>query len=202
MQRYSSPHANYLHQLGVSVSKHFWISKQGILSFQHKKMDVNLDNMSKSSKNHVVHFVIRDHFSGVLYSETVSSAGNISLELFLYRAWTEKEDFAFCGVPDILVIPNTVQRKFPLIKEKLSSLEVQLPDAKSGFQTSVRDIQSIESYMKRYIGTSFETNFQDLNKAYIQISNFLSRDQHKQPKIDIWSENIESLKFPPFTWIQ
>jgi hypothetical protein len=92
---YQSEYANQVQQLIVSVSKHFQVKKNGHLTYQKKPIEVDLLKLSKSNRNHLVHFLIRDHYSGVFYGEVSPSIGLLSLGEFLYRAWSEKEDYVF-----------------------------------------------------------------------------------------------------------
>jgi hypothetical protein len=112
---YQSEYSNQVHQLIVSVSKHLFVTKTGRLKFQQKAMDMNLSACSKDAKDHVVHYLIRDHYSGVFYAEIHSSSSLIPIEDFLYRAWSQKGEYLFCGAPDWMSIPRTVSEVFPAI---------------------------------------------------------------------------------------
>ncbi len=83
IQRYRSLHPNHVHQLTVSVSTHYWITKNGILKYQQKAMETNLSKLKDASKAHLVHFIIRDHCSGVVYSEVAKSDNLPPLDAFL-----------------------------------------------------------------------------------------------------------------------
>ncbi|WP_051284507.1 hypothetical protein [Desulforegula conservatrix] len=200
MQSYRSLHPNHVHQLTVSVSKHYWVTKDGTIKFQSKAIEMNLDKLSDSNKNHLIHYVIRDHFSGVVYSEIATSASIIPVEQFLFRAWSQKDGFVFCGIPDLLTIPKTVEKKFPQIKEKVSLLGVQFPQVTSGFQSGVRDVKTLEEYMKFYIEMSFKDVFERINKTYVFPSTMDAR-VGKQTKLEFWRKHIESVKLPPEVWL-
>jgi hypothetical protein len=199
MQRYRSLHPNHVHQLTVSVSKHYWLTNDGILKFQHKKMEVPLDKVDASKKTHLIHYIIRDHFSGVVYSEVATSRKNISLEEFMFRAWNQKDRFVFCGIPVFLTVPKTVENVFPNIKQKVSRLGVEFPTVTSGFQAGVRDVKTIEEYMKFYAELPFEENHSKINDTHIYVSTMDSRTG-KQSKIELWRKHIDTVTVPPTSW--
>lgn len=201
MQEYRTLYPNHAHQLTVSVSKHYWITNDGILKYQNKKMEVTLDKVGHSPKNHLIHFILRDHCSGAVYSEVTSSRSILSLSKFLYKAWSQKEDYVFCGIPELLTIPKTVEAVFPEIKEKVMSLGIECPQVTSGFQAGVRDVKTIEEYMKFFANLSFIDNHSSLNKIYSYIS---SKDARigKQSKIEMWRSNINSVTIPHESWLE
>jgi hypothetical protein len=69
--RYKSDYPNQVHQLLVTVSKHFHIGAKGQLRYQFKAMDVNFNNLEKSEREQIVFYLLRDHFSGVFYADAV-----------------------------------------------------------------------------------------------------------------------------------
>ena len=52
----------------INMSRHLYLIKNGSVRFQKKKFEHTLANMHKSEKEHVVHYLIRDHFSGAFYA--------------------------------------------------------------------------------------------------------------------------------------
>lgn len=92
---YQSKCPNDVHQLVVSVSKHLYILKNGQVTYQKKPLEVDLLNCRDSTKDHVVHYLIKDHFSGALYGEVSPSSNLLSLGEFLYRAWSPKKSVRF-----------------------------------------------------------------------------------------------------------
>ncbi|OUR73756.1 hypothetical protein A9Q78_02695 [Methylophaga sp. 41_12_T18] len=201
MQSYRSLHPNHVHQLTVSVSKHYWITGEGILKYRHKKMEVALDKVESSKRNHLIHYIIRDHCSRVLYSEVASSKSNIDLQQFLFRAWSQKEGFAFCGIPELLTIPNTVQKAFPKIKEKVSQLGIKYLKVTSGFQAGVRDVKTLEEYMKFYAELPFTENHATLNETFNYVSTMQARTG-KQSKLEMWQNNINTVSVPSESWLR
>lgn len=50
---YGTNHSNQLHQLLVSVSRHFYAARDGNLKYQEKPFEVNIKNYQKSKKDHL-----------------------------------------------------------------------------------------------------------------------------------------------------
>ena len=98
MNIYRSDYTNQVHQLIVSVSKHFYILKSGDLMHRRKPMEIKLPKIEQSPREHIVHYLIRDHFSGAFYAEMCSARAMMPLEEFLYRAWSKKESYRSVGV--------------------------------------------------------------------------------------------------------
>lgn len=201
MQSYQSLYPNHIHQLTVSVSKHYWITSDGIFKYQQKKLETSLGKVKSSNKNHLIHYIIRDHFSGVVYSEVASSKSEIDLQQFLFRAWSSKEGFAFCGIPELLIIPNAVQEIFPKIKEKLSRLGIKCLKANSGIQAGVRDVRTLEEFMKYYAESTFLEKHEELNQTFNLVSAKQARTG-KQTKLEVWENNINKLSVPSESWIK
>lgn len=200
MKSYRTVYPNQVHQLSVAVSKHYWVTQGGVLKFQQKPMEVGLDKLQEASRRHLVHYLVRDHFSGVVYSEIALSGCLTQLDEFLYRAWSEKENFLFCGIPDYMTLPQTVERAFPGVRERVSSLGVLFPDVTSGFQSGVRDIRTIEENFKFYVDRPLEEVRDLMNVECIRISAMPSRDG-RQTKLGVWRTGIETVSIPPASWL-
>lgn len=144
VKRYQTDFSNEVHQLVVSPSKHFYVAKDRTLKYQKKPFEVNLDKTATSKKNHVIHFLIRDHFSGLFYWEICPTDSTLLIEDFLFRAWSKKDHHPLCGVPDFLTIPVKVQSFFPNIVKFVEKIGITYLKVTSGFQGGVRDIRTVE----------------------------------------------------------
>ncbi len=69
MRSYRSDYPNHLHQLNVCISKHYYATRDGLLKYQKKAMDVSLAKSSLADRRHMLVYCIRDHCSGVFYAE-------------------------------------------------------------------------------------------------------------------------------------
>lgn len=99
---------NESHQLLVSVSKHLYVLKSGAVTYQKKAMDVNLKNYARTGREHIIHYIVRDEASGMMYAELHSGNSPAPVMDFLCRAWREKYNFYFEGVPESLCVPDTI----------------------------------------------------------------------------------------------
>jgi hypothetical protein len=199
---YQSDYANQLHQVTVSVSKHLFVTKTGRLRYQKKPMDARLEKVSKDSKDHVVHYLIRDHFSGVFYAELYSSLELVPIEEFLFRAWSLKDAYPFCGVPDYISIPKTVSDAFPTVRKLIEAYGIQTVAVTSGFQSgAIRDIKTWEEHVCGEIRC--EEELQLLRAWTPKRTAGMSSDLNgeyagRQSKIYKWDYGIrEAIKLPP-----
>lgn len=143
--RYRTDYANEVHQLVVSVSRHLWIGADERIHVQKKPFEISLSKLATAPKRHLVHYLVRDHFSGAFYGEIAVAPTLPEVREFLVRAWSRKDRLAFCGVPDHLTIPKTVEVQFADTRAWVKGLGVQVIEATSGFQAGVRDLKTWEA---------------------------------------------------------
>lgn len=199
---YRSDHANQVHQLTVSVSKHIVISKTGSMRFQKKTIDVNLANVSRSEKNHIAYYLIRDHYSGCFYAELHECSSLIPLEEFLFRAWSKKLEYEFCGMPDFLAVPQTVAAAFPGVLRLIQDYGIELAPVTSGFQSgAMRDIQTWENLVRQYVSIVDGRTEQLVTwtpSVTTRMSRYLNADRaDKGSKLPKWQHSVKELKLPP-----
>lgn len=164
--RYKSDYSNHVHQLIVTISKHFYVTKQGKFKRQSTEFKAVLDKPSTYTKTHIVHYMLTDHCSGLFYSEVTTTDKIFSVEEFLERAWGEKLKHPLKGLPNLLVVPNSVFNVFPSLKPWLNKKPIELIPATSGFQAGIRGIRSWEEVLRtggysRY-QTGFPPNFEEV----------------------------------------
>ena len=121
------------------------------------------------------------------------------LKGFLFRAWSKKEEYPFCGIPENLIIPQTVQRFSPGILEFVENCGVSVAKATSGFQAGVRTLKTWEEELR--IATSLDGDFKNINgvqKNIIYLCAYVnSRDfGRKESNISRWQKNIQRIKLP------
>lgn len=167
MNSYQSNYSNEVHQLVVSVSKHYFLTKNGIMKYQKKPFDVRIENIHSSQKTHVVHYVIRDHFSGLFYAELCDSISLIPIHDFLYRAWQKKSFHSMVGIPVFLTIPKNAQSLYPNLVQFVEKLGITYIKVTSGFQGGVRDIRTWENELK-WCGVDFANPFGQQKEPTIQ----------------------------------
>jgi hypothetical protein len=130
---YQTNYPNEVHQLIVCVSKHLYVTKTGLIKNQQKSFDVSLEKLDKAEKEHLVHYLIRDHFSGVFYAEIHSGKSLIPVEECLFRAWSPKQGYPFHGMPECILVPKTVSDKFPSVNRLIGEYGIGPIDVTSGF---------------------------------------------------------------------
>ena len=199
---YQSDYANQVHQLTVSISKHIILLKTGAMRFQKKPIDVNLANFSRSQKSHIAYYIVRDHYSGCFYAEIHSCTSLVPVEDFLFRAWSEKPNYEFCGAPDYLAVPETVNVAFPNLKKLMEDYGIEPAPVTSGFQSgAVRDVQTWENLVRQYVSLAdgrtekLSTWTPDLT---CKASRYLNADRaDRGSKIPKWQHGLKELRLPP-----
>ena len=195
-RRYKTDYPNQVHQLLVTVSKHFHIGAKGQLRHQFKTMDVNLTNLDKTGREHIVYYLLRDHFSGVFYGEIISSKNLISINDFLLRAWLQKPDLIFCGVPENLMITKIVETNFPEISDILDELNIPKIHPPSGFASGMREVSEWEKFIRFYtIAYPIMENFSMWNP---RACNLICARENED-KISMW--NTISVRVPDEDYI-
>lgn len=165
MNIYKSDYPNQVHQLSVSVSKHIYVTGAGKLKFQKKKFELDLASVRAADRVHVLHYLIRDHFSGAFYAEICASTSIVPVQDFLNRAWSLKLGYLFCGVPDLVFIPKTVLYAFENVQSFVESLDVEVREPTSGFQAGVRDVRTWDDALHWQFQVDEEDEWGSLERA-------------------------------------
>jgi hypothetical protein len=150
----------------VSVSRHLYLIKNGSVRFQKGKFDYTLANIHRSEKQHIVHYLVRDHFSGAFYAGATPSSQLIPVDEFLLRAWSKKDEYIFCGLP--------VAEAFPNLLAWVDSLAIELLEVTSGFQGGIRDLPTWEDYLQMVFAVNEETRLSEVQAKAARISNYLN----------------------------
>ena len=208
MRGYRTDYSNHVHMLLVSISKHLYILKNRTLKYQKKKMDYNLKNFHKADRELVVHYLIPEHISGVFYGEIHSSIKMIPVEEFLYRAWSEKQNFKFCGLPTILSVPKTIESEELL--NLVTGLSIKPINPTGGFMGGIKHLKIWEDRVchmdyKKYYLTKKSLTFKELQQLNIEICMRESKRDLKRgggvvgKKIELWEQGINDMQFrlPP-----
>jgi tetratricopeptide (TPR) repeat protein len=197
IQRYSTDFPNQVHQLLVTVSRHLYVLKNGEVHYQKKPFEVDLKNVIKSSKVHIVHYILKDHYSGLFYAELCTQHDLISIEEFLYRAWSRKDNFTFCGMPVLLTVPKSVIDFAPGLISLLNALQINIVEPTSGYQAGVREIRTWENEIR--IAPAFNPmlkSFDALKDFTLELIRNLNSSGGKKSKISKWSALIEKIYLP------
>ena len=135
--------SNETHQLLVTVSRHLYLDKKGVITYQKKPFDVNINNYSKSNKEHLVYYAMLDHFSGNFIFDIGTTRRMLPLADFLHFAWRKgKKEDHFYGLPLSVSVPKRISS--PGLLEGLQSLGVEPFHPVSGFSSGVHVIKNLE----------------------------------------------------------
>lgn len=198
-QRYKTDCSNHVHQLIVTVSRHYFVTANGKFKHQKKAFDAQIDKPESFTKRHVVHYLIRDHFSGLFYAELTDTENIFPVFEFLYRAWSKKEFHPLCGIPFGISVPKNVQILWPRLTGLLEELGVRSIDVTSGFQGGVRDLLTWENQLKGGLYESgYPPDYEEVikqaphNCAWANMSDY--RGISKATK---WRENLPETIYLP-----
>ena len=199
---YRSDYPNHVHQVGVTVSKHYYLGADGLLKYQQKPFEVKLNTLKQSPKRHLILLVVRDHTTGLFYGEAAIGPDLPSLESFLGRAWREKADFPFCGIPELLMLPKTVTQAFPGIESTMIAEGIRVIEPTSGYQSGA--LVSLR-YLERDLcvahipSLGFRGTREDINRACrLAMSRNAKTELRgtKVSKLNVWLSQVPELRLP------
>ena len=151
LNHYRSPYPNYIHQLFITPSKHLYVLKDKRLKWQSKALEVKLDGIEDVEREHLVHYVLADHTSAAFYAEVGTSKTLVHPTEFLTRAWSQKPDFFFHGIPENLIVPTAVSKKYPNVEGWLQQLGVRIVPPPSGFYAGIHQVKNWEKDVANHI---------------------------------------------------
>lgn len=195
-QRLVSEYSNQLHQLLVSVSKHLYFGSDGQVKYQEKPMEVNISNCSKSRREHLVYYILRDHYSGTFALRIASTRRLIPLADFLYYAWSEDvgEDKFIRGIPDAIMIPRIIYLEG--LAAGLNHLNVSVLHPSSGFASGIRVIRDIEDNLLFFMGRTVDHSLEGLNRLRSNIYNYRINSPWRENYYAKWQNNLPPLGHP------
>lgn len=187
--RYHTEYSNQLHQLLVSVSRHFYIGKNSMLKYQQKPMEVNINNCHRTGREHLVYYIMRDHFSGNFVFRLDTSRLLMSLAEFLYLAWSQEEgDEHFRGMPESVMIPKLISS--PELLDGLTRLEIKPLHPPSGFASGVRIVRDLEQHIHYTLGQIADQRVENVTANREQIYRYMLKFGYPESKIKIWQDNL------------
>lgn len=199
LQRYKTNQSNEVHQLVVAVSRHSYVTAAGKFRRQKKPIEVRLDKRETFTKRHVVHYLIRDHFSGLFYAELTDSENIFPVHEFLFRAWSKKESHPLYGIPFGLTVPGTVRTLWPDFVSQLKAAAIQAIDVTSGFQGGIRDLRTWEDELHFGLYESgYPPDYQEiLRRAPEACASFNLSEYRGGPKAAVWRKNLPEKTYVP-----
>lgn len=199
MQSYRSLNPNHVHLLMVAPSKHYYAGQDGVLKYQKKPFDVSLRGAAQSKRQHMVMYVLRDHFTALQYAEVCFAPSFISLQAFLGRAWRAKKGTPLRGVPEILLTSKRVLDFFADDAENIAALGVRILPATSGFQSGIHGALAVERHLSICIGHPYR----DLSPWLGQFCEFDARGSLRstgRTKADVWLARAKHVRELPSEW--
>lgn len=174
---------------------------------QRKPFEYTFDTMGASSTKLMVSYLLRDHYSGVYYAEATTHDRMLNLGGFLFRAWSSKEGFDFCGVPKALMVPQLVLDKWPAVLELLEDYGITILKPRSGFETGMIDIKNWQreffenSFVDytRELGIKLDYQFERLRAKQLEVcirAAGRTIDREKRTKLDKWRTSDAELLVP------
>ena len=200
--RYITDYSNQVHQLIVSVSRHFYITADGKLKYQKKPFEAKLGHQDSYSKRHLIHYMIRDHFSGLFYAEISDTNDMYPVLEFLYRAWSRKDLHPLHGLPDAVTVPKNLRVLWPTLVPFLEKEAIEPIDVTSGFQGGVRDIRTWEQEL-RFYPYMYDSQPDYMNireKAEIICAKLNTSEIRGGHKSTVWMENLCGNVRVPTSW--
>lgn len=199
LKRYKTDQSNEVHQLVVAVSRHSYITASGKFQRQKKAFEVRLDKPASFTKRHVVHYLLRDHFSGLFYAELADTTNVFPVHEFLRRAWSKKDAHPLYGIPFGLTVPGTVRALWPDLVPRLKEATIEPIDVTSGFQGGIRDLRTWEDQLHfGWYESGFPPDYEEvLRRAPEACANFNSSQYSGEPKVRSWSENLPVETYVP-----
>ncbi|HOV79678.1 MAG TPA: hypothetical protein PK728_06175 [Bacillota bacterium] len=188
--RYITEHSNQLHQLLVSVSRHFYVQKNGMLKYQEKPVEVNIKNYTKSKKEHLVYCILRDHFSGSFVLEVATTNSLIPLADFLYYGWSNGTEGRYLwGLPDFLYVPQLISS--PELFAGLKRLGVEALNPPSGFASGMRIVRDIEDQINFYVlGYTVDHRPENISRHKEKIYEYMLNLNFGENKFKKWQDNL------------
>lgn len=189
-------YSNQLHQLLVSVSQHLYFGRDGYVKYQKKALDVNIKNCYKSGKEHLVYYILRDHFSGTFTFRIATTKRLISLADFLHYAWSEdvEEEKFIWGMPDFIFIPQMIASEDLL--SGLNTLNVKSLNPPSGFASGIRVIRDIEDNLCFFMGETVDYSLEGINRLRFKVYKYLINSSHRDNKFSKWQASLPSQDHP------
>ncbi|MEW5920950.1 MAG: hypothetical protein AB1796_08410 [Bacillota bacterium] len=182
--------ANYTHQLLVSVSKHLFVARHGILKYQEKPVDVHINNYANGKKEHLVYYVLRDRCSGNFIFDVATTVTQIPLLDFLHYAWKrDKEEDHFWGLPQSLSVPKRISS--PELLEGLRMLGVETFHPSSGFASGIRILKDLEDSLCYYLfARSAIHSLDNVQMCKSRIYHYMLERNKEDNKVALWQDNL------------
>ncbi len=183
--------ANKTHLLLVSISRHLYLSRGGVLKYQEKPMEVNAGNFHRSKKDHLAYYVLQDAFSGNYIFSVATTKKMLPLLEFLHFGWRKKKDEEhFWGLPQRVSVPKLISSSELLAG--LQQLGVEPFHPSSGFSSGVRVIKDIEDNLCYFVlSRSALHSFATVQRCKRNIYRYMLEGAGKVNRIALWRNSLQ-----------
>lgn len=199
MQSYRSLGPNHVHQLMVAPSKHYYLGQDGLVKYQKKPFELSLEGLAQAKRQHMVMYVLRDHYSALQYAEVCFAPSFIALRTFLSRAWSDKSGTPLRGLPEILLTSRKVTDFFAQDIDAVASLGVRVLLATSGFQSGIKGALDVA----RHISPCIDRPPSHLSFWLARFNEFDAQrtlERARRTKADIWQARVGVVRELPPGW--
>ncbi len=186
---FKSEYSNQIHQLLITVSRHFYIKKDGRIAYQESPLSAHVKNLAEAQKEPLVYYIVRDHFSGNFILGLGSGQDLIPLIDFLYAAWRKKEEGGtLAGLPEILSVPKNIAT--PELLSGLKELGIKPVHPPSGFASGIAMIRSLEENVGFNLTRIAIPDFPGLLSMEDNISHYMLGGSFRKSKKQVWKEGL------------
>jgi tetratricopeptide (TPR) repeat protein len=160
-----------------------------MLKYQEKHVEVNINNYHKTNKEHLVYYIMRDHFSGSFVFRFATTKTLIPLADFLYYSWSKREDEQYLrGMPDAVYVPQLISS--PELFEGLVKLGIKPLNPPSGFASGIRIIRDIEDHIHYVFSRIVDHRPENLDQNKNLIYKYILRLNYDDSKFKKWQDNL------------
>ena len=182
--------ANETHQLLVSISRHLYITGDGVLKYQDKRMEVDLGNYRSSRREHLVYYILNDLFSGNFIFGVATTKKMLPLLDFLHYAWKkDKAEAHFWGLPQKLSVPRRLSS--PALLDGLQKLGVEPFHPSSGFTSGIHAVKSLEDSICYFVLRLSSLHFGDtIQRCKNLLYNYILKGHNRENRTVIWRSSL------------
>ncbi len=195
---YVTEYPNQVHQFNIGFSKSFSVSSNRKLKFHYTSLRPRPEDMLSTHHHYVLFYLVRDHFSGLFFTEAYTAGENPNPVTFLAKAWKLKPKLRFSGIPDLLIIPHTTEKLYPNTIASISAMGIKTMLPTSGFQGGVRDLRTAEDFIRTGSGGPISNLSALIELQMLSLEQYSSHVPNRT-KAELWDQYLRPQRFPETT---
>jgi len=196
------------YHLLLSLSPHLYLTTKQKLKFSSKRMNPSKADKKSGQRIYLNRCLLMEEVSGCVYLEYIREDRPEGLYPFLYRAFAAKKPDRqlLSGMPDVLVLPKSLQRQELTTLLRACSVEAETPSPGFRSGSSVfRDINLLEENFQDDGLWVAPSTYWPLDLQYVsrQMAAWVSATVNALPKADqrlsrmeVFRQNHPSLPYP------